>query len=346
MIFMYKKYLNTITLGDCLKLLKDIPDNTVDLAFADPPFNLKKEYGKYDDRKELKEYLKWCENWLKELIRVTKPTGSICVHNIPKWLTYFSSILNDSVDFRHWIVWDSLSKPLGKALQPAHYGILLYAKDRKKQKVYELRSPHKRDRRTSFLQKDYGGKKDNLHPFGPILTDVWTDIHRIKHNGLRENHPCQLPAHLLERIILLTTDKGNLVLDPFSGTGVTAIAAKKLGRKFIAFEIDESYVTIAKEKLNRINFKTRIGNSYVSIYRNDLATIRDIDWKKLKQHFIIPRPLRLIDKSKIQLREQSILKLSEQKRLAMSKVRSKRAKTKVVTLKKVSRQQVSIAALA
>ena len=173
---MVKEFLNKITPGDCLRLIKKIPDNSIDLTFADPPFNLKKEYTKYEDKKELKEYLGWCEKWINEMIRVTKPTGSICIHNIPLWLTYYCAFLNKQAHFRHWISWDALSKPRGKSLQPAHYGILFYAKDKRKQKIFELRSPHKRDRRTGFLQKDYGGKKDNLHPYGPILTDVWTEF--------------------------------------------------------------------------------------------------------------------------------------------------------------------------
>ncbi len=322
---MIKKYLNEVTCGDCLDLLKGIPDNSIDLTFADPPFNLKKQYSKYDDNKELNEYLLWCEKWIKEMVRVTKPSGSICVHNIPMWLTYFSGFLNKHAYFRHWISWDALSKPRGKSLQPAHYGILFYAKDRKKQKIFELRSPHKRDRRTGFLQKDYGGKKDNLHPYGPILTDVWTDIHRIKHNGFREDHPCQLPVQLLERIILLTTNKGNIVLDLFAGTGVTAVAAKKLGRKFIAFEIDKNYVRIAREKLSRTNLETKIGTSFVSIYRNYIITIKYIDWEKLKKYFVIPQPTRLIDQSKIELKDKQLLHCG---------LRNSSIKTKIIKLPK------------
>ena len=90
---------------------------------------------------------------------------------------------------------------MGKSLQPSHYGILYYVKDIKQTKFYELRYPHKRCRKCGYLLKDYGGKKQGLHPFGPLLSDVWTDIHRIKHNKYRDEHPCQLPIHLLERII-------------------------------------------------------------------------------------------------------------------------------------------------
>jgi site-specific DNA-methyltransferase (adenine-specific) len=329
---MIKEYLNNIVAGDCLELIKNIPDNSVDLTFADPPFNLKKNYTKYEDSKELDDYLNWCEKWIKEMVRVTKPSGSICVHNIPMWLTYYASFLNKHAYFRHWISWDALSKPRGNSLQPAHYGILFYAKDRKKQKVFEIRSPHKRDRRTGFLQKDYGGKKNNLHPYGPILTDVWTDIHRIKHNGLREEHPCQLPIQLLERIILLTTNKGNVVLDLFAGTGVTAVAAKKLGRKFIAFEIDENYIKISQERLLKTNLETKLASSYVSVYRNSITTIRDNDWEKIKKYFIIPKPIKLIDKHKLELKDKNIFKTLQKVNGIKQVKKNKPIKLKVITL--------------
>jgi site-specific DNA-methyltransferase (adenine-specific) len=77
-----------------------------------------------------------------------------------------------------------------------------------------------------------------MHQFGPLVSDVWTDIHRIRHKKRRDEHPCQLPIHLLERLLLMSTDEEDIVLDPFVGTGTTAIAAKKLGRKFIGIDID------------------------------------------------------------------------------------------------------------
>jgi site-specific DNA-methyltransferase (adenine-specific) len=239
---MIDSYINKILQGDCLELFKNIPDNSIDITFADPPFNLKKGYNSYKDSLQLKEYISWCENWISEMVRVTKPTGSIFVHNIPKWLTYYAAHLNIIADFKHWISWDAPTAPMGKTLQPAHYGILFYAKNYKELKFYEIRYPHKRERKSKYLAKDYGGKKAMLHPFGPLVSDVWTDIHRVKHNKYRDEHPCQLPLHLLERLILMTTDENDIVLDPFNGTGTTALAAKRLGRNFIGFELDSNYV--------------------------------------------------------------------------------------------------------
>lgn len=293
------KYLDSILLGDCLELFKEIPDNSIDVTFADPPFNLKKKYNNWKDKLQLRDYLKWCKQWISEMVRVTKPTGSIFVHNIPKWLTYFADFLNKQADFKHWISWDAISTPLGKTLQPSHYGILFYAKDSKQNKFYEVRYQHKRCRKCNYLVKDYGGKKMGLHPFGPLVSDVWTDIHRIKHNKYRDEHPCQLPIHLLERIILMSTDEGDIVLDPFVGTGTTAIAAKRLGRHYIGFDNDEDYVRIAKNKLAHEKSNSKVGNIWVSSFLNEINTIRNKDWNELSKHFEIPEPVSKVDFSKI-----------------------------------------------
>jgi len=308
---MITNYTDKIFQGDCLELFQVIPDNSVDMTFADPPFNLKKNYTTYKDSLEFQEYLEWCEKWIFEMVRITKPTGSIFLHNIPKWLTFYATYLNKFANFKHWISWDAPTSPMGKSLQPAHYGILFYTKKAKGTKIYELRYPHKRDRKQGFLLKDYGGKKDLLHPYGPLVSDVWTDIHRIKHNTKRDIHPCQLPIHLLDRLILLTTDENDVILDPFMGTGTTAISAKRLGRKYIGFEIDPEYVEISKQKLILTNPNFRIGDKqnyfWVSVYLNEIITIRNNDWKNLSQYFYVPKTLRAVDFEKIRIKNKRLI---------------------------------------
>ena len=302
-MIMLNKYINKIIKGDCLELLKKIPDNSVDMTFADPPFNLKKKYNGYKDSLEFKEYIKWCDEWIREMVRITKPTGSIFVHNIPKWLSYYVKLLNEHANFKHWIAWYAPTSPMGKSLQPAHYGVLFYVKDSKKTKIYEIRMPHERERKSDYLRKDYGGKKAGLHPFGPLVSDVWTDIHRIKHNKYRDDHPCQLPVPLLERLILMTTDEGDIVLDPFVGTGTTAVAAKKLGRKYIGFDLDEEYKIISENNLKKIQPDSKIGRSWVSFHLGEVRTIRDKDWENLSSHFEIPKTMKNIDFTKIKLKK-------------------------------------------
>lgn len=292
--------INQILKGDCLKLFKSIPNNSIDCIFADPPFNLNKKYNSHIDKLVETEYLDWCKLWIDECLRVLKDSGFIFLHNIPKWLTFYANFLNYKAVFRHWISWDAMTAPMGKTLQPAHYGILFYSKTNDRSKFNEIRYPHKRDRK-GVLIKDYGGKKNILHPFGPLCSDVWTDIHRIRHSKYRDEHPCQLPIHFLERIILMSSEENDIILDPFMGTGTTAIASKRLGRNFIGFEKDKKYCEIANKKVKSENFLSKIGEYWVSFYLNEIVSLREKDWDMLKQYFEIPKDIKNIDIQKIKL---------------------------------------------
>lgn len=119
-----------------------------------------------------------------------------------------------------------------------------------------------------------------MHPFGVLVSDVWTDIHRIRHAVRRDEHPCQLPIPILERIVLISSDPGDVILDPFLGTGTTAIAAKTLGRHFIGIDLDPAYVEIAREKIALVE-PSRYKGFYVSQFLGKLQSVRDVDASKL-----------------------------------------------------------------
>lgn len=306
----FSSLINNIIQGDSLEIMRKIPDNSVDVTFADPPFNLKKKYNSYYDKQEMEHYLNWCKEWLKEMVRITKPTGSIFVHNIPKWLIYFGSYLNEIAIFRHWIAWNAMGSPLGKTLLPNHYGILYYVKS-DNFKFYDIRMLHKRCRKCNYVLQDYGGKKNQMHPFGPLVSDVWTDIHRIRHKTRRDDHPCQLPIHLIERLLLFSSDEMDIVFDPFVGTGTTAIAAKKLGRKYIGIDIDYKYVEITNNKLKETE-PSMINGCYVSNFLDNIITIRDKDWNKIRDAFVIPdNPLEL-EKNEIYLKNKKRSKIKNE----------------------------------
>lgn len=270
----------TVHLGDCLSYMRGLPTDSVDMVFADPPFNLNKNYASYKDNLPLHQYLDWTYQWLEESIRVLKPTGSIFVYNIPKLLTFTAAKLNELAIFRHWIAWNSGGRPLGKTLQPAHYGILLYSKT-KDMKFYDVRAPHKRCRVCKEFHTDYGGKEHLRHPFGYLVSDVWDDLHRIRHRKRRiENHPCQLPVPLLERMILMTTDENDVILDPFCGSGTAAVAAMQLGRRYLGVDIDPQYFAATHEKLQN-SHPVQENGAYCSIYLNKIVSIRDVDCERL-----------------------------------------------------------------
>ena len=127
--------------------------------------------------------------------------------------------------------------------------------------------------------KDYGGKKHLRHEFGYLVSDVWDDIHRVRHNCRRiEAHPCQLPVPLVERMILMSTDENDIVFDPFAGSGTAAVAAKQLGRRYIGTEIDEAYCLAIKEKLEKAR-RVKSDGVYVSSYLGRTVSVRDVDLK-------------------------------------------------------------------
>jgi len=295
-MFLHTDYIIT---GNCLELFKTIPDNSINIVFADPPFNLSKKYDVYKDNLTPTDYINWCQKWLNESIRVLKPNGSLFIHNIPKWLIPIGNILHNIAYFKNWISWDALSSPVTNMLQPNHYGFLYYTKQQE-YKYIDIRIKHKRDL-NGCLIKDYGGKINSIHPFGTLISDIWTDIHRIKHNSQRNDHPCQLPVTLLERILLMSTDENDVVLDPFMGTGTTAIAAKRLNRHYIGFDISENYVKIAKENIEAVKTFSKIGDCFVSFYHDEVITLRNCDWVKLSKHFDIPVFKSSLKTTKIQL---------------------------------------------
>ena len=294
--------IDTIENQDCLTILRKMPDACVDMVFADPPFNLNKKYKSSKDNLSHEDYMSWSEEWIAHCVRILKPHGSIFVHNIPKWLLLTSPILEKHAFFKHWISWDAPTAPMGKSLQPGHYGVLYYAKQAKP-KFYEIRHPHKRCRKKKCrtLHKDYGGKISMVHPFGPLVSDVWSDIHRVKHN--RDSHPCQLPVHLLERIILMSTDEGDIVFDPFMGTGTTALASKRLGRHFYGTELDAGYHAIAIKRAAEEKHLSRLDDVWISAHRESIVTIRHTDWDKVADCFIIHGEGRALDYRPIELKD-------------------------------------------
>jgi len=262
---------------DCIDLMRLTPSNSINMVFADPPFNLNKKYRTYKDNLDFTAYMEWTKAWLTECSRILSADGSLFLYNIPKLLAYTTPILNDLLEFRHWIAWSSNGQPLGKTLQPAHYGILFYTKTRKS-KFYDVRAPHSKCRKCHSYLKDYGGKEHLRHPFGYQLSDVWSDIHRVRHSSKRIlGHPCQLPVHLVERLILMTTDEGDIVFDPFCGGGAAAVAAKHMGRRYIGSEIDGYYADMANKKYQDASKVTDDNGAYISVHLGKILSIRDID---------------------------------------------------------------------
>jgi DNA modification methylase len=229
--------------GDCLEQLALIPDNSADFCFADPPYNLKKRYDRWDDALESRDYFVWCDEWLSELARVLKPGRTLAVLNIPLWavrhFTKLSSI--PGLHFQNWIAWEGLSLPV-RMIMPAHYGIVCFSKGQPRALPMSLSGALEplADgfclRATCVRNRNRTRRIDRT-----ALTDLWSDVHRLKHNSRRVDHPCQLPPLLMERLIAAFTNPGELVLDPFNGSGTTTLVAAQMKRRYVGIELSQDY---------------------------------------------------------------------------------------------------------
>ncbi|MBS4730093.1 site-specific DNA-methyltransferase [Mycobacterium sp. SM1] len=237
----YKSELGLLYKGDCLELLPALDDGCVDLVFADPPFNLKKDYGKgIDDARLAEEYLAWCESWIKECVRVLAPGGAFYLFNIPRWNIELGHFLNNAgMAFRHWITIDiKYGLPIQNKLYPSHYSLLYYTKGKPKSFV-RPRVPIPVCRHCGGDVKDYGGHRNKLHPDGLNLTDVWADIPPVRHAKTKRRGANELSEKLLERVLTISSVPGDLVLDPFGGSGTTYAVAERMHRHWIGIELGD-----------------------------------------------------------------------------------------------------------
>lgn len=231
--------------ADCIALLRSIATNSVATFFADPPFNLNKQYGpeSSDDLSEA-QYLAWSQSWLSEAVRTLVPGGALFLYNLPKWLMPLGTFLmaQPEMTFKHWIAVEKAhSLPIPNRLSTSHYGMLYFIKG-DRPRVFDrdaVRIPIKTCRHCGKDIKDYGGHKKYLNEKGLNLGDVWTDVPPVRHRKYKYRGANELAPVLLERVIRLTTNPGDLICDPFAGGGTTAYVAEKLSRSWISGDIGD-----------------------------------------------------------------------------------------------------------
>jgi site-specific DNA-methyltransferase (adenine-specific) len=247
----YTTAMGALFAEDCLKALPKIQDGVIDTVFADPPFNIGKQYRENtNDRLSEKQYLAWCRDWVKECVRVLKPGGSLFVYNLPKWNISIGAYLNDlGMEFRHWISIEiSACLPIPGRLHPSHYSLLYYSKGKPKT-FRRIRTPILTCRHCGGEVKDYGGHRDAMNPKGVTLKDVWTDIPPVRHWKFKSKNRTAnaLSTKILDRVVEMSTLPGDLVLDPFGGSGTTFVVCEGKHRHWLGMEID-----YAKEIIERL----------------------------------------------------------------------------------------------
>lgn len=255
---------------DCITGMRKIKDATADLIICDPPYNIGKDFGNDTDKQDMEIYLRWCDTWIAECVRILKPRGTLYIYGFSEILAYIRVRIPIHV---RWIVWHYTNKvvPSLNFWQRTHESVLCCYKNRPIFNRDDVREPYTK----AYLQNTVGrtrattkGRFSNgtthtvytAHERGALPRDV------IKLPALsggigkkeRVDHPTQKPLRLCKKLIDASRDKrvrreDTLLVVPFAGSGSECVAAKKEGIRFVGFEINPTYVRICKERLARVS---------------------------------------------------------------------------------------------
>lgn len=251
-----KAYLNQIICADVLESLRGLPDGSVDLVVTSPPYNIGKEY---ETRRALADYLAEQKAILTECKRVLAPSGSLVwqvgafatdgIH-IPLDVKIFAILEELELIPRNRMIW---IRPHGvharKRFSCRHEALLWFTKgDDYTFNLEPIRVPQKYQNKKYWKGEKHG--ELSCDPVGKNPGDVWA-FRNVKHNHEEQTiHPCQFPEDMIERLVLAFTNVGDVVLDPYVGSGTTAVAAKRLGRQYIGFDTDQKYVDVALQRIS------------------------------------------------------------------------------------------------
>lgn len=295
------KLLGKIHRGDCVKKLKKVPSGTIDLAFADPPFNIGFEYDEYDDRLEDEHYFDWSGEWMSEIFRVLKKDGTFWLAIGDEYAAELK-IEAQKIGFhcRSWVIWYyTFGVNCKKKFTRSHAHLFHFVKDEKKFTFnfqdLDLRVPSAR----SLIYNDA-----RANPNGRMPDDTWilrpqdlvdgfdTDEdtwHFPRVAGTFKEragfHGCQMPEQLMGRIIRACSKEGETVIDPFSGSSTTLAVAKKLGRNFFGFELSKEYVRLGTKRLEAISVgDSLVGAAEPNMTNQSAKVKKEASTKKAKQN--------------------------------------------------------------
>ncbi|MHC4456400.1 MAG: DNA-methyltransferase [Planctomycetota bacterium] len=244
-----QKFVNRIICGDCIEVLSKVRWPFADLIFADPPFNIGYKYDKYHDKVERNNYIAWTKDWMAVCKKVLKPNGSFYIAIGDEYAANVKIIADElKLTMRNWVIWHyTFGQQMKKKFARSHTHIFYFVNDNNNFTFNDqaVRVPSER-------QLIYNDKRAN--PAGKMPDDVWGDYPRVCGTFKERTgwHPCQMPENLLKRIIAVSSNPGDCVLDPFSGSGTTAAAAYQLGRNYVGVETSQKYAENAKKRLAKL----------------------------------------------------------------------------------------------
>lgn len=263
---------NRVIHGNCLDLLPNLPDASVELVLTDPPFNIGLEYDLYKDRKGYEEYQIWCNKWLLECNRILKPHGSIYVWIGDEYVSEINILMKKmGLFWRNTLVWYyTFGENQKKKFNRCKTNCLYFTKSKddfiwnadliKVPSARQLKYKDKRAKEGGKLPDDVWESTEHIDTSPSALPDdVWkmsrlcgTFTERIrKPDG--SAHPCQMPQSVISRCVLASSNEGHVVVDPFCGTGTTAAVAKMLKRQYWTCDLSQDYVEVAKERLGMMD---------------------------------------------------------------------------------------------
>lgn len=238
--------------GDCLDILPTLAAESVDLVFADPPFNVGIGYDGYSDNRA--DYYEWCGRWIGECFRVLKDTGTFYLMTITRHLPKLYPMMDLRGVFINQVNWKNVASANSKRCFWGEYQpILVFGK------TGGYKFSHLAETRKTFLPWS-ANRVENLK--GQLL-DHWDDIPYVYAGSIthkeavlipgtnRKSHPAQMPVALPRRAVVFSTDTGDVVLDPFAGSFSTALACQQTGRAFIGIEQSEKYVQLGRERIEQ-----------------------------------------------------------------------------------------------
>lgn len=255
--------------GDCLDTLRTFPEQSFDLVFADPPFNIGYQYDVYDDKKTAEDYLAWSKDWMSEVYRVLKDSGSFWLAIGDEFAAELKVIANREIGFsvRSWVIWYyTFGVNCKNKFTRSHTHLLYFVKN---PEDFCFNADDTNLRIPSARQLVYNDRRAN--PKGRLPDDTWILRPQDLDKGFLPTedtwyfprvagtfkqrqgwHGCQMPEQILARIVRSCSKEGDKVLDPFAGSGTTLRAAKKLDRKAYGIEISKDYTKQVNKELNKI----------------------------------------------------------------------------------------------
>ena len=257
---------NKIYNEDCITGMKNIESESIDIVICDPPYNIGKDFGNNSDKQKMQDYLLWCDEWIKECIRILKPNGTLYIYGFSEILAFIRVRIDINV---RWIIWHYTNKvtPSLNFWQRTHESILCCYKEKPVFNRDDVREPY-----TDGFLKNAAGKVRkstkgrfsngetetvyNAHENGALPRDVIKISALAGGAGKKErvDHPTQKPLELCEKLIKACKNgEHTKLVVPFAGSGSECIAAKKLDVEYIGFEINEEYVNLCNERLTDTN---------------------------------------------------------------------------------------------